>query len=232
METLRFLATMAVKGGIFMIPLAIVAIVAVTLIIERLLYLRENSIAWDAFHFELKSALRDNDLERGIVLAARTPGMVGRVMGECLQRVKAGQPDVERATEKAVLSEMASMDRSRGWIATMIQIAPLLGLLGTVQGMILIFMKIEGAATMDPHIFAEGIYTKLITTFTGLMIAVPAAVAQEHIRRRGNTIIHYLGLYLVEVRDWSDHGKRVAEGTASKGESLVAAGVQERANAQ
>jgi biopolymer transport protein ExbB len=194
---------LAFKGGFFMIPLVIVAIVTVGIVVERLLYLRENEIDWDRFHFELKSALRDNDLDRGIVLAAKTKGIIGRVMGECLLRVQAGRTDIEKATEKEILSEMSSMERSRGWLGTMIQIAPLLGLLGTVQGMIIVFMKIEGAQTMDPHIFAGGIYTKLITTFTGLIIAVPAAVAQEHIRRRINKILHYLDLYLLEVRDWT-----------------------------
>lgn len=204
METIQKLIQLGIAGGVFMIPLVIVAVVTLALVIERLLFLRENTLDWDRFHFELKSALKDNDLERGIVLAARTKGIVGRVMQECLLRVQAGQTDVERATEKEVLSEMASLERSRGWLNTMIQIAPLLGLLGTVQGMIMIFMTIEQSATMDPRMFAGGIYTKLVTTFTGLMIAVPAYVAQEHIRRRVNIMLHHLDLYLLEVRDWTE----------------------------
>src|SRR5580658_1740695 len=153
MEFLHTIVYLAVKGGFFMIPLALCGLTALGLVIERLLFLRENRLDRDRFHFELKSALKDNDLDRAIVLAARTRGVVGRVMQECLLRVQAGQTDVERATEKEVLAEMASMEKSRGWLATMIQIAPLLGLIGTVQGMIMIFMTIERSATMDPRNF-------------------------------------------------------------------------------
>src|SRR5688572_11835261 len=105
MEMLKSLVDLTVKGGIFMIPLAI------------------------------------------IVLAAGTRGLIGRVLQECLLRIQAGETDVESATEKEILSEMGPMERSRGWLATMIQVAPPLGLIGTVQGMIQCFMTIERSAT-------------------------------------------------------------------------------------
>lgn len=203
MEWIRFLTDLTIKGGIFMIPLGVVAIVSIVLVIERMLFLRENRLKWDTFQFELKSALRDNDLDRAAAVAARTKGVIGRVMEACLLRVKAGEKDVESATEKDVLTEMASMDRSRGWLATMIQIAPLLGLIGTVQGMIQCFMNIERSAATDPRLLAGGIYTALITTFAGLLIAIPVSVAQEHIRKETNKILHFLDLYLLEVREWT-----------------------------
>ena len=212
MEFLKTMFDLYFKGGIFMWPLLACAIAAIVLIIERMLFLRENKIEWDHFHFELRSALKDGNLDKAIVLAAKTPGVIGRVMQECLLRIQAGERDVESATEKEILTEMASMERSRGWLATIIQVAPLLGLIGTVQGMIMCFMTIERTATADPRVLAGGIYTALITTFAGLLIAIPASLAQEHIRKRINNILHYLDLYLVEVREWLDVREKPEKG--------------------
>jgi biopolymer transport protein ExbB len=203
MDMLKFLVEMFQKGGLFMWPLLAVAIVSIVLIIERVFFLRENKVDWDRFQFDLRSALKEDSLEKAIVLAAKTRGVIGRVMQECLLRVQAGQTDIEDATEKEILTEMTSMERSRGWIATMIQVAPLLGLIGTVQGMIMCFMRIEASAQTDPKMLAGGIYTALITTFAGLLIAIPVSLAQEHIRKETNKVLHFLDLYLVEVREWT-----------------------------
>lgn len=216
MDIFRFLVDLTIKGGVFMIPLGLVAIVALVLVIERLLFLRENKLDWDRFHFELKAALRDNDLDRGVALAAGTKGVIGRVVQECLLRVKAGDFDIESATEKQILSEMASMERSRGWLANMIQIAPMLGLIGTVQGMIACFMTIERSATTDPRMLAGGIYTALITTFAGLLVAIPTSVSQEHIRKETNKILHYLDIYLLEVREWTGKSSNGADKAAAE----------------
>lgn len=204
MSYLSQMVDLFIRGGIFMWPLLAVAVVAIVLILERLLYLRENRIDWDRFHFELKSALKENNLERAVVLAAKTKGVIGRVIEECLLKIQSGETDIESATEKIILDEMSSMEKSRGWLATVIQISPLLGIIGTVQGMILCFMTIESSATTDPKLLAGGIYTALITTFAGLVITIPAAIAQEYFRKEINKILHFMDLYLIEVREWQD----------------------------
>lgn len=191
-----------IKGGFFMIPLCIVALIGLVLMIERLLYLRENRIDGDRFHFELKTALKENALDEAIVLAARTKGIVGKVIQEGLLRIKAGETDIETATEKVILAEMMSVQRSRGWIINMSQVAPLLGILGTVWGLVVAFMAIERTASTDPRILASGIYQALITTVAGLIIAIPLIVFQEHLRKETNRILSYLDLYLAEVKEW------------------------------
>ncbi len=213
MDYLKFAVDMFYKGGFFMWPLLVCAIASIVLIIERALYLRENKIDWDRFHFELKGALSENNLEKAVVLAAKTKGLIGRVMQECFLGIKAGHKNIEEITEKEVLNEMGPMEKSRGWLATMIQVAPLLGLIGTVQGMIQCFMQIEAAGAADPKMLAGGIYTALITTFAGLLIAIPASLAQEHIRKESNNILHHMDLCLLEVQEWVD-GK--VEGRSEK----------------
>jgi biopolymer transport protein ExbB len=219
MEFFKTTVDLFLKGGMFMWPLLVVAIAGIVLIVERFLFLRENKVDWDRFHFELKSALRDGNLDKAIVIAAKTKGVIGRVLQECLLRIQAGETDVESATEKEILSEMASMEKSRGWLATIITVAPLLGLIGTVQGMIVCFMTIERTAMTDAKLLAGGIYTALITTFAGLLIAIPASLAQEHIRKQTNRVLHYMDLYLVEVREWLEK-RPTGDAARSRGNDL------------
>jgi len=193
---------LTIKGGIFMIPLGIVAIVGIILVIERLLYLRQNRFDSDRFHFELRTALKENAVDQAIVLAARTKGVIGRVIEEGLLHVKEGEKDIEQATERAIMAEMIAMDKSRGWIINLSQLAPLLGILGTVWGLVVAFMVIERSASTDPRLLAGGIYQALITTVAGLLIAIPLTLAQEHIRKENNRILGLLDLYLAEIKEW------------------------------
>ena len=193
---------LCMKGGVFMIPLAVVALAGLVLCIERWLYLRENRIQGDSFHYKLKTALQENDLDAAVVVAAKTQGVIGRVMEEGLLKVKDGKTDIVTATEKAIHGEMDAMEKSRGWLVTIAQIAPLLGIVGTVYGMIVAFKAIEQSASTDPKLLAGGIYQALITTLFGLIIAIVITVVQEYIRKETNKILHFLDLFLIETRDW------------------------------
>lgn len=204
-------ADLCIKGGFFMIPLFIVALTALVLIIERLVYLRENRIDGDKFQFELRTALKDNDLDQAVVLGARTKGVIGRVIEEGLMRVKTGETDIEAATEKAILTEMMSMEKSRGWMVTLSQVAPLLGILGTVWGLVVAFIAIEKTASTDPRYLAGGIYQALITTVAGLLIAIPIIIVQEHVRKETNHILSWLDLYLAEIKEWMARRNATAE---------------------
>ena len=199
---------LCIKGGIFMIPLCTVALAGIVLVIERVLYLRENRFDSDQFHFDLKTALKENSLDQAIALAARTQGVIGRVLQEGFLRIKAGERDVSAATEKIILAEMMAMEKSRGWIINMSQVAPLLGILGTVWGLVAAFMVIEKTASTDPRLLAGGIYQALITTVAGLLIAIPLIIFQEHLRKRTNHILGLLDLYLVEIKEWLVQGDR------------------------
>jgi len=202
---MSFLTTMVdlfFKGGVFMIPLVAVALAGIVLAVERLLFLRENRVDGDRFHYELQTALKENDLDGAVVVAARTKGMIGRVMEEGLLKVQAGQTDIVAATEKVIHSEMSAIERSRGWLITITQAAPLLGILGTIYGMIIAFMAIEQSASTDPRLLANGIYQALVTTLFGLIIAIPVTFFTEYLRKKTNRILYYLDLYLIEMRDW------------------------------
>ena len=202
MSWIQNILDLGIKGGFFMIPLLAVALSGLVLMIERWLYLRENRLNSDQFHFDLKTVLKENSIDQAIALTARTKGVIGRVLQEGFLRIKAGEKAVGTATEKVILSEMMSMEKSRGWIVNMSQVAPLLGILGTVWGLVVAFMTIETTASTDPRLLAGGIYQALITTVAGLLIAIPLIIFQEHVRKQTNHILALLDLYLVEIKEW------------------------------
>ena len=80
-----------------MIPLLIAGIAAIILVIERLLFLRENRVHGDRLQFELQTALKEDDVDKAIVLAAKTKGVIGRVLEEGLRRVQSGETDIGAA---------------------------------------------------------------------------------------------------------------------------------------
>lgn len=198
-----------VKGGVFMIPLLIAAVAAIILVIERLLFLRENRIHGDRLQFELQTALKEDDVDKAIVLAAKTKGVIGRVLEEGLRRVQSGETDIGAATEKVIHSEMVQMEKSRDWLITISTITPLLGILGSVYGMIVAFNRIEETGGTDPKLLAGGISIALICTVTGLAIAIPATVAHDYVRKQTNRILHSMDLYLLEIGEWMNRKKKL-----------------------
>ena len=209
MHFFESLYNVTVSGGVFMIPLLIAGVVAIVLVIERLLFLRENRVNGDRLQFELQNALKENDLDKAIVLAARTRGVIGRVLEEGLRRVQTGETDITAATEKIIHSEMAQMEKSRDWLITISTITPLLGILGSVYGMIVAFDQIKVGGGSDPKMLAGGISIALICTVTGLVIAIPATVAHDFVRKQTNKILHAMDLYLLEIAEWLGKQKKL-----------------------
>src|SRR6185295_1925995 len=109
MDTIHTIVDLFFKGGIFMWPLLACAIAGIVLVVERFMFLRDNRVDWDRLQFELRALLKNNELDKAIALATKTPGVVGRVLHECLLRIQNGERNVEAATEKEILNEMASM---------------------------------------------------------------------------------------------------------------------------
>lgn len=212
MSTLTTLIDLFFKGGVFMIPLAALGLAGLALSIERWLFLRQNRFDGDQLHYELRDAFNNNDIDRAVVLTARMPGVAGRVLSEGLVKVQGGERDILAATERILHSEMRGMEKSRGWLLTVAQVAPLLGIVGTVYGMIIAFMAIEQSASTDPKLLAGGIYQALVTTLAGLLIAIVVTVYQEHVRKESNRILHYLDLFLIETRDWLRGRKETGHG--------------------
>ena len=189
-QPLPFLWDLAVQGGLFMIPIALCSIVVMAYAIERRIGLRRNLIIPPGLLVGLQklnqqSSGIDPRLAYDVCLKYRSP--LARVLEAAILKVGRPQAELEKAVEDAVSREADQMAQNIRPINVAVSISPMLGLLGTVQGMIMAFMVISASTstgTAKGQELAQGIYTALITTFAGLFVAIPAIVIANMLEGR------------------------------------------------
>ncbi|MGH7464578.1 MAG: MotA/TolQ/ExbB proton channel family protein, partial [Longimicrobiales bacterium] len=140
---------------------------------------------------EVESLVRGGRLDQAIRVAAETPGPVAAILYAGLRRVREQQTgaDIEKAIQTTGVIELGFLERGLAVLATVSNVAPLLGFLGTVAGMISAFGAIAEAGQVDAALVASGIKIALITTAAGLIIAVPVNVAYNFFVTRIDKLI-------------------------------------------
>jgi biopolymer transport protein ExbB len=162
-----------IKGGPFMWPLLIALIMGVAVAIVKFWTLTRASVNTRKFLAKIKGALSTGGVDAAAEICVNTRGPVASIFHAGLLRAGRGVEHVEKAIEGAATIEMAFLERGMVWLATVANIAPLLGFLGTVSGMIKAFEAIALAGDIEPSLVASGISEALITTAAGLAIAIP-----------------------------------------------------------
>lgn len=170
-----YLGQMYSKGGICMHPLLLCAILGLVLIIERMWTLWRARIDTRNLMIDVVRALRQEGPRAALRVCEGTRGPIANMLHSGLLRSHRGPEAVEKAIHTAGSIEMAFLERGLLALATISNVAPLLGFLGTVTGMIKAFGAIAAAEQVSAKIVASGIEEALITTAVGLMIAVPVS---------------------------------------------------------
>lgn len=161
------------KGGDFMWPLLILAIIGLAVILERLFTLQRAHTNTRKLMAEIVQSLKDKGIVAAQNICMNTRGPIAAILHAGLAKVDKGPAAVEKAIENSGAIEMAFLQRGLPVLATVANIAPLLGFLGTVSGMIHAFEAIAAAEQVSAKVVATGISEALITTMTGLVIAIP-----------------------------------------------------------
>ncbi len=175
----------AVKGGILMIPIAACSLVAMALSAERLFSLRREKVIPPGFANEIKGALEltPGDTAKAISLCHARPSPIARVCEAALTRWDRPVADVEKyVTETGHREAMGLRKHVRG-LSVIASVSPLLGLLGTIFGMIKAFQTVatSGEALGKTEMLAGGIYEAMITTAAGLIVAIPTLILYHFI---------------------------------------------------
>jgi len=170
-----------VNGGVFMWPILGCSVVALAITIERFITLRRSTIDTREFMDTMRQILRQNRIQAAIETCDETNAPIARIMKAGVLKHKRSKEDIREALENAAHMEIPKLERSLSTLATCANISPLLGLLGTVQGMIMAFAQIQNLrGQVTPADLAGGISTALITTAFGLMVAIPILVVYNH----------------------------------------------------
>ncbi len=166
-----------VQGGTFMWLLLFASVVAVIFIIERLFTLFRARINVKNLMGSIIKTMHTEGVDAALGVCERTRGPIAAILHSGLLRAGRGPDAVKEAIETAGSIETSFLERGLVAIATVASVAPLLGFLGTVSGMISAFAAIAAAEQVSAKVVASGIEEALITTATGLMIAIPASIA-------------------------------------------------------
>lgn len=162
-----------VEGNAFFMSLvALALILGLAFCIERIIYLTLAEIDARKFVDDLDSRLSEGDVEGAKDKARNTVGPVASVCYQGLLRMKEPAESIERSMESYANVQLAQLEKGSAWIKLFIAIAPSLGFLGTVIGMVMAFENIETAGDISPTIVAEGMKVALITTIFGIVSAI------------------------------------------------------------
>lgn len=177
------------RGGPVMWPLLALSILGVTVAIWRWWALRQVTRNVPGFMKELKARLVEGDVTGAIEVCERFPSPVSSIVKAGLLRYGRPKDEIERALEDASAHELAVLERGLPVLATIAMIAPLLGFLGTVTGMINSFEALASVGLNNPAAVAKGISEALITTAAGLIIAIPIQMAYNYFVTRVNVLV-------------------------------------------
>jgi biopolymer transport protein ExbB len=174
-------------GGVLMWPLGLLSVATVALAVYGFIIVRESKVLTPELVPSLQEALDGLDIDRAKSICDGTPSLLTNVVNAGLQRISDGYLDLqsmESAMEEAAIEEAADGLKTINYLSVIAQIAPMVGLLGTVSGMIKAFAKIGKGAMGKPEVLAGDISEALVTTATGLIIGIPAMFLYFYLKGR------------------------------------------------
>lgn len=165
-------------------PIITCSVVASAVTIERLWALRSGALIPRNLFIELEDLIPREKYPEALTLCKKYDSPLGRILAVAIQNQGQKRAVIKELLEEVGRREAAALERFMSALTVIISIAPLLGLLGTVQGMIKLFNSMEGASAGDMSFLANGIATALITTAGGLVVAIPTIIAHRYLLSR------------------------------------------------
>ncbi|TGG96072.1 MotA/TolQ/ExbB proton channel family protein [Natronospirillum operosum] len=172
-----------------MVPIIICSILAIAITIERFWVLRADRVAPRDLLPAVWKQLKDNRLSAEYLKNMRRETWLGSILAAGLQQSRMGREAMKDSVQQQASHVAHEMERFLNTLGTIALISPLLGLLGTVLGMIEVFTAIMLQGTGNAGVLAGGISQALITTAAGLLVAIPAMIFYRALRRRVDTIL-------------------------------------------
>ena len=181
------------RGGPLMYLILFCSVIALAVIIERLFHFYRARIDTQNFLEGIFNSIKGNKIVEAIEACDKTPGPVARILKQGILKHDRPRDEIKETLNDAALHEVPLLEKNLGVLSTVAHITPLLGLLGTVSGMIACFQVIQEKASafnpVSPGDLAEGIWVALITTAAGLTVAIPTLVAYNYLVSRVNKFV-------------------------------------------
>ncbi|MEE8109716.1 MAG: MotA/TolQ/ExbB proton channel family protein [bacterium] len=214
------------RGGLVMYPIILCSVLALGVFLERLVNLRRKRILHQDFISGIRRLWMRRDIEKALQLCKAHDISISRILRAGLLRHNISLADMERAIEGAGRHEVALLTVNLRVLGVVANLAPMLGLLGTVVGMIKAFHVISQGGTGNPGLVASGISEALLTTAAGLIVGIPSLAAYHYFRSKIDRYVYEMEHISLEIVE------RVSrERTPEEGMAAASAGVREEAAA-
>ena len=193
---------LSLKGGVIMIPLLILSILAIYIFIERAVVIRKAAREDRTFMDRIKDYIHEGDIDAALNLCKKTDTPYARLIEKGITRLGRPMNDVLVARENVGNLEVAKLEKGFPWLATAAAGAPMLGFLGTVTGMVRAFYNMASAGTSaDITTLSGGIYEALVTTVAGLVVGIIALFAYNYLVARVDGVVNQLEAKTMEFMD-------------------------------
>ncbi len=176
------------SGGLLMLPLLVASVLALAISLERAWALRPSRVAPPQLLAEVWDWIRHKQLDADKLRQLKNSSPLGEILAAGLLNSRHGRQIMKESIEESANVVIHHMERYLSVLGTLAMIAPLLGLLGTVVGIIEAFMAINSSGMGDPALLASGISKALITTAGGLFVAIPAMIMHRYYVRHITTM--------------------------------------------
>lgn len=189
-------------------PILLCSLAALTIIIERLWTLKKRAVTPADLTDQIRQLMERQDLDEAKIQWIRRSSPLGRILAAGLLNINSHRIVMKESIEEAGRHVVHDLERNLNTLGTVAAITPLLGLLGTVIGMIKVFSAITAVGVGDPSVLAGGISEALITTAAGLSVGIPSLIFHRYFRGRVNELtisMEQEALHVIELV----HGQRV-----------------------
>lgn len=190
-----------VKGGIMMVPILCCSVIALAISLERFYSLRESRIHPPEFVAKMKKVLNEDMVQEAIAICSHNVWPIAKIMEAGILKRDQPRDHIKETIEHAGKKEADKLHRYLAVLATIAIISPLLGLLGTVTGMIKVFQIISLQGVGHPTALAAGISEALVTTAAGLVVAIPTLVVHNYFLKKANAYILEMESTSMELLD-------------------------------
>jgi biopolymer transport protein ExbB len=172
------------KGGIIMIPIVLLSIISFYIFIERIVYIRRSASIQQGLVAAISSEVQNGNSKNALMHARNNQSAIGRILESGIEKLGKPQGEVERNIETTTNLEITKMEKNTGYLGIIASVAPMLGFIGTIAGVIKIFYNISLADNISIGIIAGGLYQKMICSGAGLIVGVLAYAAYHYIQMR------------------------------------------------
>lgn len=193
---------LVIKGGIIMVILGVLSVIAFYIFIERLLVLSKARKQDKSFMNNIRNFIHEGKLESAQALCLTNNSSIGRMISKGLSRIGRPLSDINAAIENTGKLEISNLERNVAAMATIAGAAPMLGFLGTVIGMIRAFYDMSMAGNnINIELLSLGIYQAMITTVGGLIVGITAYIFYNILVSRVQSVVYALEITATEFMD-------------------------------